>query len=696
MYIDVANRGHGKIHLQRLPVVAVIEGHRHSALRSGVQQTLADRIFANGVHGNRQTVGDQLPALSAVVGAVDVRTEIVEAMTIDGHVRRVGIELRGFDDSDFRPRCHRGRRDVLPMRALVARTPDLSVIRSNPDVAIGSTRRRDRVDDALPRAGTHATGGRDRVEIRRRPRIFARQIGTDDRPMLPAILRTKEALICKVKNARISRRENERQRPRRAIVSGIRDGRVDRMRLHRAQIEFVDAAAVKNLRVFRIGREVVALATGSRLTKIREADSIDRCGVTRHTGRTGILLRSIDPVWKLIVGGDVIELAGRLVVPGAPRFSAVHRDDRSLIDAENPALGMFRIDPQRVVVVAARRAFGWNERLAGILRSIHVHVDRVDDIGVLRLDRDAAEVPAARPDPRVVARARPRRAAVVGAIHAAGVGRRHRWSDSDSDPSDSRRQSLNCVPVIAAVGGFVKSAARSVRRRIDVPRRAARLPQRGVNHFRVARLEVEIDRAGVVVRPENFLPALSAVAGAEDSTLRIRSVWMPEGSDVDEIRIVGMDENLPDLLRVREADVRPRFPAVEGLVHAVALRDVGAHVGFTAAGVDDLRIRARDCQCSDRSDRLRVENRLPGAAGVVRFPNAAVHAAEIKMFRFGWNAADRENAAGAKRSDQPPMQILKERRVDRRRSRRCAEEDCEEMSHGRGTYNAPRPHGRNS
>src|SRR5262249_36954180 len=112
-----------------------------------------------------------------------------------------------------------------------------------------------------------------------------------------------------------------------------------------------------------------------------------------------------------------------------------------------------------------------------------------------------------------------------------------------------------------------------------------------------------------------------------------------------------------DLLRLVESDVRPALAAVGRLVHAVALRDVGAHVGFAGADVDHVRIRLRDRERADRADRLRVEDRLPRSSGVVRFPHSAVDAAEVEMLRLAWDSTDSEYAAAAKRADQPPVEV---------------------------------------
>ena len=123
-----------------------------------------------------------------------------------------------------------------------------------------------------------------------------------------------------------------------------------------------------------------------------------------------------------------------------------------------------------------------------------------------------------------------------------------------------------------------------------------------------------------------------------------------------------MHDDARDLLRVGESDVRPRFAAVDRSVHSVALRDVGAHVRLARADIDDVRIGWRHRDRADRSDRLRIEDRLPRAARVIRFPHAAVHAAEIEMLRLSRHASDREHATRAKRTNAAPVRVDVHRR----------------------------------
>ena len=106
----------------------------------------------------------------------------------------------------------------------------------------------------------------------------------------------------------------------------------------------------------RIGRGVAGFAAGAQRLPVAHRDP-GETAARWHADRAAVLLRAGHPVRKAIVGGDVIDLRGRLVVPRAPGRGAVHADDRALIAAENHPVRIVRIDPELVIIVAAGRAF---------------------------------------------------------------------------------------------------------------------------------------------------------------------------------------------------------------------------------------------------------------------------------------------------------------------------------------------------
>src|SRR5204863_4672394 len=131
-------------------------------------------------------------------------------------------------------------------------------------------------------------------------------------------------------------------------------------------------------------------------------------------GSAAVLLSGVEIIRKGLVGSNVIELAGGLVVPGAPGASAVKTDRRTLINADDHALRVQRIDPNHVIVIAAWRSGEGLEGAATIFRTVHRGLRHVHDLRIPGINKDAAEIAIA-DDARVGCCLRPILAAVVSA-----------------------------------------------------------------------------------------------------------------------------------------------------------------------------------------------------------------------------------------------------------------------------------------
>src|SRR5437588_12293626 len=117
----------------------------------------------------------------------------------------------------------------------------------------------------------------------------------------------------------------------------------------------VSVARICNVWSARVRRNVASLSSAHRMP-IAKCD-LAVIAAAGSFGGAAILLGAIHVIRKLIIGGHVIKLRRRLVEPRAPGFGAIHAYGGALIAAKNHALGILRIDPQAVIVVAARRAF---------------------------------------------------------------------------------------------------------------------------------------------------------------------------------------------------------------------------------------------------------------------------------------------------------------------------------------------------
>src|SRR5713226_6804577 len=483
----------------------------------------------------------------------------------------------------------------------------------------------------------------------------------------------------------IHRRENQRRGAIEAILFGAQNHRRNVTRLAGVAVEHRHLAAINQIRMQRIGRDIAVFfdADGGPVAK----SDFAKVAAAGGADRAAFLLASVDPVGELVVGDDVIEKRGGLVVPGTPGLAAVHADGRALVHGEGDDVGVFGIDPDGVVVVAAGRALDGREILAGVSGAVSRSVGHVDHIFISWIDAHAAEVVAATPDSLFIIHLLPAFTSIIGAvntaaflgvqlfrvdpgIHAVGVA----GGDGRTDATDTfglAGQSLGELPPsVATVGGFVESAAGPVVATAGRPRRTARGPHAGEDHLRVAGIEDQIHAADVFVFVENLLPGLAAVERTEHAALGVRPVGMSLGRDEQAIGIFGIDDDGCDLLRVAQSEMLPGVARVGRFVDSVAYGKIGTTQAFSTANVDYVWAQGSNGERSDGTCRLIVfwlviEDRIPGAAEVRRLPNPAVIRRHVEDIRLARDALNRDGAAAAKRADQSPVKLLVQRRVIR-------------------------------
>ena len=382
----------------------------------------------------------------------------------------------------------------------------------------------------------------------------------------------------------------------------------------------------------------------------------------------------------MVVGNDVIELRGWLVVPRTPGLPAVDADGRALIDGDGDDVGILWIDPDGVIVVAPRSAFDGCETLPRVGGAIGRSVGDVNHIFILGIDADTAEVVASSPDAFFVVDELPALAGVVGTIdaasflrvhpriHAIGIAGRNSLTNTADTLRRTRQSFGELLPVVSTVCRFVESAACSGITPTDRPHRTARGPHAGEDCLRIARIESEVHASNVFVFVENFLKRLSTVKRTEDATLGIRAVRMALGRDEEAIGIFGIDDDGCDLLRIAQAcfvltKMCPGRARVRRFVDTVSDREIGTTQAFSAADVDDVWIRRRDRNGADGACGLIIEDRIPSAAKVSRLPDSAVVRRHVENVRLSRDASDRHRATAAKGTDRSPVKFLVHRRI---------------------------------
>ena len=322
-------------------------------------------------------------------------------MTVDGGVGLGGVEMRRFEHHHLAPGGQLARRHVRPGLAVVLRHVDVTVVGADPEERRADGGWRDRVDDAEALRLRRRVGGGRCVEVRRHARVFARHVIADPRPVTAAVRRLEQILIAEIQRVRVRWRKHDRQRPgvpRRRRQVDLRRNAVDSAGL---RVAFLHCAAVDDVGVQRIRRGVAALAAGAQRLPVAHRDGGEPAAAADADG-SAVLLRARYPVRKRVIHRKSVDLCGWLVDPRAPRrmlVQSVNANHGALIASENHPAPVVRVDPELVIIVAAGRSL---ERLAegppAVPRSVYAGVRHVDEVRILRVHDDFAEIPAAAPD----------------------------------------------------------------------------------------------------------------------------------------------------------------------------------------------------------------------------------------------------------------------------------------------------------
>ena len=433
------------------------------------------------------------------------------------------------------------------------------------------------------------------------------------------------------------------------------------------------ATTVDDVWIERIGRNEAVLVDVDR--KPVAVGNRAVVAATRHADRAVLLLPAANPIRKRVVRRDVVELPGRLVVPGTPGLSAVERHDRALVGGEQDDVGVVRVDPAVLIVLPAWSALERRPGLPAVGR-LPRHGARHDhDVGILRMrDRHrqvAATDPASRP--RIGRDTRPRFAGIIAAIQADraaiarraglvvaghgcvqpfGICRRNREIRLDDDRQSSRER----LPRRATIYRLEHAAVGAGPHRV-LPRALTFLPHRGVHGLGVRRIDVDVVAASVLILREHLFEGLAAIGRAINAALVVGTVGMAERGHEEPVGVLRIDNDGGNLLRVAQSEVRPCPAGVGRLVDAVARREIRTVKAFAAADVNRAGVGGSDGDRTDGTCGLVVEDRFPDAAGVSRLPDAAVDRRHIEGVRMARVAGRRAGPACAVRADVPPAQL---------------------------------------
>ena len=283
---------------------------------------------------------------------------------------------------------------------------------------------------------------RSRIVDRNRPArwlllalVIAGQVRTDRLPMHAAISCLKHALSTVIERVGIMWRDQNRCGPLKAMleigcavpVGELRQHRdisdLSRALIESSQISLI-ITGINNVGIRRIWRDVPYFPAAHGIP----IGATDRAFIAAagDGNRAVVLLRAVDVVRRPSIGGDVVELRGRLILLQRPGLAAVKRDSRSAVIRSNHAARVFGINPESVVV--AVRNLNLVEGAPTIGRSIEIHVQNVGRVGVLRIGDNVHVVPRTLGEAVVAIHELPSLPTVVRAVEPAFLGFNQRIS----------------------------------------------------------------------------------------------------------------------------------------------------------------------------------------------------------------------------------------------------------------------------
>src|SRR5271165_3204388 len=121
-------------------------------------------------------------------------------------------------------------------------------------------------------------------------------------------------------------------------------------------------------------------------------------------------------------------------------------------------------------------------------------------------------------------------------------------------------------PGFPAIVGTVETAAGATDGRVGAPGRAMSLPHGGHQNVGCVGGDGQISSADAWTFTQNMGPGGTAIGGLVHASFVIGTVRMAQSGDIDDLRVIRVNDNAADLPRLLKSDVLPRFASIQGLV----------------------------------------------------------------------------------------------------------------------------------
>src|SRR3974390_1481288 len=179
---------------------------------------------------------------------------------------------------------------------------------------------------------------------------FAGEVWTNDSPTAALVRRFEQYVRSKVQGFRIERREYNGQRAIVAVLAAADRLWSDVRHFTERLIGSRKFCAVHDVGIEWVNGDVTVLEDAGDAPFAKGNFTIIAAALGGDA--SAFLLRTVNPVRKTVIGGDMVELCRWLVVPAAPGLSTIHTNGGTLIGGERDGLGVQGIDPDALIVVS--------------------------------------------------------------------------------------------------------------------------------------------------------------------------------------------------------------------------------------------------------------------------------------------------------------------------------------------------------
>src|ERR1700678_1111386 len=126
--------------------------------------------------------------------------------------------------------------------------------------------------------------------------------------------------------------------------------------------------------------------------------------------------------------------------------------------------------------------------------------------------------------------------------------------------------------MITTVSRFEQAAMRAVVHVLVFPWPRTRIPESRVQDIGVEGIDADEGTACILALIQHFGPCGTAIRGSVHAALRTGAIGMAQYRGVDAVRIMRIDRNARNLLRIIERQMNPRLSTVGRTEDAVAHR----------------------------------------------------------------------------------------------------------------------------